>query len=169
MSLYRYVSGRSELVAVMVERAVGEPPDLSRVPGGWRPRLERWVRLMSATWEDHPWLPWATVGARVVGPREAGWTEAAVAALEDTTLSPGQRMDVISTVSGLLRNTQSGLVAGTQPWHDATLIRLVGEQPDRFPALGRAAKVRARSPRQAREFGLRCLLDGVEQHIQRTG
>ncbi len=72
MSLYRHVSGKADLVAVMIEHAVGDPPDLQRVKGGWRPRLERWARALSATWEEHPWLPGVTVGDRVMGPREIG-------------------------------------------------------------------------------------------------
>ena len=167
MSLYRYVSGKAELVAVMIERAVGEPPDLRRVRG-WRARLERWVRLMSDAWDVHPWLPWATVGPRVIGPREAGWTEAAVAAMQETPLTPQQCTDVVSTVSGLLRNTQSDIVTGSQPWHDAGHARLVRQHADRYPALSRVATTRPRTPRQARDFGLRCLLDGVELHIERA-
>jgi len=168
MSLYRYVSGKSELVAVMIERAVGDPPDLGRVRGGWRPRLERWARLMSAAWDEHPWLPWATVGDRVIGPREAGWTEAAVAAMNETPLAPDQRMDVVTTVSGLLRNTQSGIVTGTQPWHAEPHVQLVREHADRFPALGQVvAGAQARKPRQARDFGLSCFLDGVELQIMK--
>lgn len=167
MSLYRYVAGKSELVAVMIERAVGDPPDLSAVPGGWRPRVERWARLMSAAWDAHPWVPWATVGDRVVGPREAGWSEAALAAMDETALTPTQRMDVVTTVSGLLRNTQSGIVTGTQPWHAERHVQLVHERSGSFPALSRAATAGTRNPRQAREFGLRCFLDGVELEIER--
>jgi AcrR family transcriptional regulator len=166
MSLYRYLSGKSELVAVMIERAVGDPPELSRVRGSWRRRLERWAELMSAAWDAHPWVPWVTVGNRVIGPREAGWSEAAVAAMDDTPLSLHQRMDVVTTVSGLLRNTQSGIVTGTQPWHAERHAQLIREHADRFPTLSRVADVRARSPRHARSFGLSCLLDGVELHIK---
>jgi AcrR family transcriptional regulator len=48
MSLYRYVAAKSELVAVMIEPAVGDPPNLSRVRGVWgvpeiRPRLVTWA------------------------------------------------------------------------------------------------------------------------------
>ncbi len=167
MSLYRYVAGKSELIAVMIEQAVGDPPDLSRVRG-WRPRIERWARLMSATWDTHPWVPWATVGTRVIGPREVGWVEAAVAALGDTPLSPGQRMDVVTTVSGLLRNTQSGIVTGTQPWHADRHVQLIGERADDFPALSVVATAGRRDPREARDFGLRCFLDGVELQIERA-
>ena len=47
MSLYRHVAGKADLVAVMIEHAVGTPPDLHRVKGGWRPRLEtRWPEAL---------------------------------------------------------------------------------------------------------------------------
>ena len=165
MSLYRYVAGKAELVAAMTEHAVGEPPDLSRVRGGWRPRLERWAKLLSTSWEQHPWLPGVTVGQRVIGPRETGWTEALVAALDDTPLTPAERMDVVSVLSGHLRNTQAIEVAGSQPWHQTRQTSLVQEHAERFPSLAEITRHRARSPRQTREFGLQCLLDGVELRI----
>lgn len=169
MSLYRHVSGKSDLLAVMVEHAVGEPPDLRRVKGGWRPRLERWARALSASWEEHPWLPGVTVGARAMGPRETGWVESAVAALDGTPLSPIERMDVVTLMSGHLRNTQAVDVAGTQPWHDRSHLALLQEQPDRFPALLQLPARATRTPRQTRDFGLRCILDGVQQAIDAAG
>jgi len=165
MSLYRHVAGKADLVAVMIEYAVGEPPDLQRGKGGWRPSLERWAKALSTTWEKHPWLPGVTVGDRVMGPREMGWVEAAVAALTDTPLSPVERMDVVTMVSGHIRNTQALDVAGTQPWHDRRHVDLLDERGDRFPALKELGSRRTRTPRRAREFGLRCLFDGVEKAI----
>src|SRR2546430_15912316 len=35
MSLYRYVTGKDELIAAMIEAAGGGPPDPSEGPGGW--------------------------------------------------------------------------------------------------------------------------------------
>lgn len=166
MSLYRHVSGKAELVAVMVEYAVGEPPDLRRVRGGWRPRLERWALSLSATWDTHPWLPGVTVGGRVMGPREMAWTEVAVAALAGTTLSPAERMDVVTLISGHLRNTQAAGMAGTQPWHEHGHIDLVLDHRERFPTLYELGASRTRTPRQTRDFGLRCVLDGIENAIQ---
>ncbi len=169
MSLYRYVAGKSDLVAVMIEQAVGEPPDLSRSRTGWRTRLERWARQLSATWDQHPWLPGVTTGQRVMGPREVGWVEAGIAALEDTDLTRAERIDVVVLISGHLRNTQSNDVAGTQPWHEGAHARLVAEHADRFPSLAALATTRARTPRQTRDFGLRCLLDGVAAHLDPHG
>jgi AcrR family transcriptional regulator len=169
MSLYRHVSGKADLIAVMIELAVGEPPDLHRIKGGWRPRLERWARGLSATWEDHPWLPGVTVGDRVMGPREMGWVEAAVAALRETPLTPAERMDVITLISGHIRNTQALGDAGTQPWHDRSHRDLLRDRADQFPALHELTARRTRAPRQTRDFGLQCVLDGVEKAIRGAG
>ena len=169
MSLYRHVAGKADLIAVMIEHAAGTPPDLQKVKGGWRPRLERWARGLSASWEDHPWLPGVTVGGRVMGPNETGWVEAAVGALADTPLSPTERMDVVTLISGHLRNTQGADSGGTFPWHDRMHIHLLRDRRDRFPALNELATSRVRTPRQTRDFGLRCLLDGVEQAIDARG
>ena len=168
MSLYRHVSGKADLVAVMVEQAVGDPPDLNRIKGGWRPRLERWARALSTTWEEHPWLPGVTVGDRMMGPKEIGWVEAAVATLDDTRLTPDERMDVVTMISGHIRNTQAREVAGTQPWHDRSYGDLLRRSPEQFPALCQLASGRTRTPRQARGFGLRCVLDGVEKALGET-
>lgn len=167
MSLYRHVSGKAELIAVMVEYAVGEPPDLHRIRGGWRPRLERWALSLSATWDTHPWLPGVTVGGRVMGPREMAWSEAAAAALADTALSPAERMDVVTLISGHLRNTQTPGVAGTQPWHERGHFDLVREHREQFPTLYELGATRTRTPRQTRDFGLRCVLDGIDNAIRR--
>ena len=169
MSLYRHVSGKGDLVAVMIEHAVGEPPEVHRMKGGWRPRLERWARSLSSSWEEHPWLPAVTVGDRVMGPREMGWVEAAVAALGETPLSATERMDVVTLISGHIRNTQALDDAGTQPWHDRSHVELVRDRPDQFPALHEMTARRTRTPRQTRDFGLQCVLDGVEQAIRSAG
>lgn len=181
MALYRYVTGKSELTAIMIEAAVGSPPDLDTVPGGWRPRITEIARQISVAWEQHPWLPWATIGDRVMGPREVGWTECAVAAFDGTPLDGAERLDAAFIVFGHIRNTQSMTTAGTQPWKsdrqfDPTLRDLVPDYAERFPALT-AATASATTATAAgdraglddgfrgdgsRVFGLRCILDGLE-------
>lgn len=169
MALYRYVAGKSDLVAAMIEAAVGEPPDLGGLRGGWRKGLEKWVRLLSATWEEHSWLPWATVGDRVMGPNEVGWIEVAVGVLSQTSLSPAERMDVVTLICGHIRNTQSVDVAGTQPWNSSRQFELIRDRAEDYPTLARIGPRRASSPRQTRAFGLRCILDGLELHMGPAG
>jgi len=172
MALYRHVASKAELVAVMIESAVGEPPDLRTSPGGWRPRLVTWADLMRDTWRRHPWLPAATTGERPTGPREVGWTESAVAALEGTGLDGAERMDAVFLLSGHIRNTQSGATAGTQPWTAEKHLRsILHEHRDRFPALHEAARSTGGTSRDnGWDFGLNRILDGLEVLIgQRTG
>lgn len=164
MALYRHVTNKAELVAVMIEIAVGDPPDLSTVPGGWRPKLTEWARLMRETWQRHPWLPAATVGERAMGPREIGWTESAVAALEGTGLTGAQRMDAVFLVSGHIRNTRSASTAGTQPWSaDKRLRSQIAAHGDLFPALVAATEDTIdATPDSSWEFGLARIFDGLE-------
>ncbi|MGH9184243.1 MAG: TetR/AcrR family transcriptional regulator [Acidimicrobiales bacterium] len=172
MSLYRHVDGKAELMAAMIELAVGVPPDLSRVRGGWRPKLERFVEHLAESWHRHPWLPWATMGDRVMGPNEIGWVECAVRALDGTGLNGGEQLDAVFVLFGHIRNTQSRATAGTQPWtterqFSPAIVAVVPDLGDRFPALATAVgSVRAKAARDnGRAFGLRCLFGGLERLI----
>ncbi|MEV4893494.1 TetR/AcrR family transcriptional regulator C-terminal domain-containing protein [Nonomuraea sp. NPDC055795] len=175
MALYRYVTGKAELTAVMIEEAVGDPPDLSTIPGGWRGKLHQWAHQLWTTWDRHPWLPGATIGERAMGPKEIGWTEVAVAALAETGLSGSEQMDAVLLLSGHVRNTRSTTSAGTQPWTthrqpSHTLSTLPDHAADRFPALTAAiASANDPTPDRSRQFGLQRLLDGLDVLItQRT-
>lgn len=167
MSLYRYVAGKAELMAVMIELAVGDPPDLELVRGGWRPRVEYWAEQMWETWDRHPWLPGATIGDRIMGPKEVGWIEAAVGALAGIGLDGGEQIDTVFVLCGHIRNTQSMATSGTQPWtadrqFSPAMGELLQQYDDRFPALTAAIAGATDSPRDiGREYGLRRILDGV--------
>jgi AcrR family transcriptional regulator len=173
MALYRYVSDKADLLAIMIEMAVGEPPDLDAVPGGWRPKLEVWARRMRETWQRHPWLPGITLGHRLMGPREIGWSECAVGALAGTGLDGEQRMDAVALLSGHIRNTQSPAFAGTQPWTperrlNPTVTELLGAYGHRFPALAAATSAGPGSSRSdGFEFGLERILDGLQLLVER--
>jgi AcrR family transcriptional regulator len=171
MALYRYVTGKAELIAVMIEAAIGEPPDLDGVPGDWRSKIEQFGRDVSASWQRHPWLPWVTIGDRVMGPNEIGWIERAVATLEGTGLDGGERLDAVFILFGHLRNTQSMGTAGTQPWTTGKRVspamrELFRKHGDRYPALTAAVGSAVGSSRDnGREFGLQRILDGLQVHI----
>src|ERR1700742_2649804 len=94
MSLYRYLPGKAELVAAMLERALGEPPAL---PPGWRAGLTGWAEALLAGYLGHAWALEATSGARPVGPHELDWTERALGVLPEG-LTGAERMDVVATV-----------------------------------------------------------------------
>ncbi|TDE13015.1 TetR/AcrR family transcriptional regulator [Jiangella asiatica] len=167
MSLYRYVAGKDELIAAMIDLAVGEPSDPATIAGdatGWRPRIEAWVRLLGETWEAHPWLPGVTMGERVMGPNEVGWTEVAQAILQDSGLTPAERMGLARMLGGHIRTTMSASTAGTQPWTSPLQAEILRDHADRFPVLTALAAA-GDAPLECgdREFGLRVILDGVER------
>src|SRR5262249_26304831 len=160
-----YVASKEELVAVMIEEAVGEPPNLDRVRGGWRAKLERYARLMWQTWERHPWIPGATGGARLMGPKEGGLVESAGRALSGTGLDGPSQMNAVQLLSGHIRNTQAGSALGSFPWNadhrlDPAMTDQLLQHKDRYPALTAAAAEAGEG--DARTFGLQRILDGLE-------
>ncbi|MFE1413742.1 TetR/AcrR family transcriptional regulator [Streptomyces sp. NPDC085524] len=169
MALYRYVPGKAELVALMVEGALPVPavPVAVSVEGGWREQLEVWARELYAGFRRHPWLLEATVGVRVMGPRELGWMERALSALDGCGLSGAEAMDAVVLVAGHVRGIaeQERAAGGAGP--DAQLAVVLGEvmkvRGADFPALGAALASVAEHGGQdgALEFGLDRILDGL--------
>ncbi|MET0339792.1 MAG: helix-turn-helix domain-containing protein, partial [Polyangiales bacterium] len=94
MALYRYVPGKAELVALMIDIGVGPPPRRRARPQRWRSATVAWARALFAIFSQHPWAFGATVGPRVLGPNELGWLEHAVAVLDDTPLRGAEKLDV---------------------------------------------------------------------------
>ncbi|HCU51849.1 MAG TPA: TetR family transcriptional regulator [Micromonosporaceae bacterium] len=182
MSLYRYVPGKKELIALMIDRALGTPPGSMTAMPGWRERLDFWARAMFDAFLAHPWTLPATVGSRPIGPNELLWAEYAVAALDETPLSPAQKLDTVAVLAGHVRGIASQQAAmGNQPEEQlgAMMAGLAMPRADRFPAIARTiAAIAAGGPEagqnQALDFGLNRILDGLsliinEDHLMRSG
>ncbi|MEU1283974.1 TetR/AcrR family transcriptional regulator C-terminal domain-containing protein [Kitasatospora sp. NPDC005856] len=170
MSLYRYVPGKAELIALMVESAVDAPSDAPE-GAGWREQLTVWAHHLADSFARHPWLLDATVGARAIGPRELAWLERVVAALDGHGLNGPERMDAAVLLTGHVRGiaTQSR-AAGPDHNPEAELLAALGavvqEHADRFPAVA-AAMADPGGRDQALEFGLERILDGLAALIER--
>jgi AcrR family transcriptional regulator len=164
MALYRYVSSKDELIAIAVERAVGDPPTTPTTDGDWRARTHRWAGELRQVWQAHPWLPGATLGARMIGPREIGWSEAAARALEGSGL---QGAALRTTISLLFAHSRSALaldVAGTQYWNvgaepGAELRERLRAEAHRFPLISAAGTGDA--DHDPWLIGLELILDGI--------
>jgi len=182
MALYRYVPGKVELVALMVDLGVGTPPSPSE-GAGWRPRLHAWTLALFERFYRHPWALEATVGARPIGPNELSWLEQAVSALLGTGLTGAEQIDVAATLAGHARAiaTQAAAAPAGAPEQAMTsgMTQLLRGHEDRFPALLTAleSSIAESGQDNALEFGLARILDGVELLIasragesgQRTG
>lgn len=177
-ALYRYVRSKAELVALTVEHAVDDPPDLSHI-SPWRPRVEQWAEDLHTVWRRHPWIPAATTGNRPMGPREVGWVEAALAALSRSRLPVPERLDVVLALFALMRTVA---LTGTQPWTlpgdgSKILLARMRDHPELYPALLDASDTFTADVQPAStstpdtvgpatgtgwRVGLRLLLDGIE-------
>lgn len=172
MSLYRHVATKDELLAVMIDAAIGEPPEIRAVRGGWRRRVEAYAEALWQTWQQHPWLPAATIGARVMGPNEVGWIDQALRAFDGTGLDGGERIDAVLLVSAHVRTTHSLATSGTFPWTDRRQLRphlttVVRDHPERFAVILEAVDSASRRPIAGVKdgLGLTCILDGLERRI----
>jgi AcrR family transcriptional regulator len=168
MALYRYVPGKAELVALMVETAIGEAPPPNGTRRDWREQLGDWARQLVTVLHRHPWLLDATVGPRVMGPRELAWMEQALAALDDTGFSGAERMDAVVLLAGHVRGiAQQARAAGPAGNPEAQLSVTLGElmqaHGKHYPALtaALASATQHGGQDQALEFGLQRILDGL--------
>lgn len=164
MALYRYVPGKHELISLMLDAAVGAPPE---PPSGssWREALARWARGNREVFRRHPWVLPLVGGVRMMGPNELAWTEAGLRALEPTGLPPARRLEVLVVVNGFVRAAAAGETAAP---------RLPGaEALAAFPlfrdALEELSSDSAESFAERFEFGLGLVLDGVRRLVDGVG
>ncbi|MFF0267919.1 TetR/AcrR family transcriptional regulator [Kribbella sp. NPDC004536] len=167
MALYRYVPGKTELVAVMSDLAMGSPP--ARPDGPWRESLLTWALDLYDGFMRHPWLLQSTIGRRLLGPNELAWMERGLGALSDIGLTGGEQMDSILVVTSHVRNIaqQSATFPGhtvglTEEDMQQALAEIMATEAPRFPHLVAAMSTTAGSENQGLEFGLERILDGLE-------
>jgi AcrR family transcriptional regulator len=169
MSLYRYLPGKAELVALMIERAIGEPPVLRA--GSWRAALTEWSHRLFAAYLRHPWSVDATVGRRPLGPHELGWMECALAALgSGSGLTGAERLDVVAVLAGHARMlAQQAAARLDEDEMNAAMDEVMTVHGERFPHLTAAMRDTAveGGQNQAFTFGLDRILDGLEALIDR--
>ena len=178
MALYRYVPGKAELVALMLDAGLGDPPSAPpaepaapgqepAAPGQepWRAVLRLWATTIFGRYRAHPWAIEASAGPRPTGPHELAWMETALAALAGTGLTGPERLDAVVLLNGHVRS----LVQVTSGGDDleAEIARQVGAvasaYPDRYPQVLAAF---AGSPQPAErdnalDFGIGRILDGL--------
>lgn len=166
MSLYRYVGAKDELLALMVDAALGPLPAASE-PGGWRAGLERWAWAYHERLRRHTWIVRIPIAAPAVTPNLTAWLDDGLRALGDTGLAEEDKLSALLLLSGFVRN-EATLVADMSaqteimvPW-----ARLLHELTDeRFPALRAAlasgAFAQDDDPDDEFVWGLERILDGI--------
>jgi AcrR family transcriptional regulator len=174
MALYRHVASKDELLALMVDAAAGPPPELP-LGAGWRPATEAWARALARV--STGWVIEVPVSGPPIGPNAVAWTEAGLRALRDSGLGSLERLAVLTTLSGYVRQHAALLQSmsvhtGGRPQREVelewrrTLAGLI--DPQRFPevsAVLSSPAFDADDPDPGGDpdfdFGLHCILEGV--------
>ncbi|MFF1647308.1 TetR/AcrR family transcriptional regulator [Streptomyces sp. NPDC058240] len=183
MSLYRYVSAKSELYVLMQEAALGPPPPLPALESGagWREALTQWAWAQRRVFHRNLWMLRIPVSGPPASPNSAAWWEQGLQALEGAGLDAGEEVSVILLVSGFVRNEallMGDLAAAVEArgipaqevtdGYTRTLNRLV--DPVRHPSLSRLLESEVlgapREPDDEFRFGLERVLDGIEVLVE---
>nr|WP_274637750.1 TetR/AcrR family transcriptional regulator C-terminal domain-containing protein [Microbacterium bovistercoris] len=162
MALYRYVPGRTELDAIMLDRALDGAPDPIEGPS-WRARLAAWGTQLHDRMAPHPWAVELAQRPHPPGPSELAWYEAGLAAMTKLPLAGAEKLDVlvllVGHVLGLVRQERA------RPAPEQELADTIGSIPDDRAAaypLTLAAFADAGARRDdALRFGIDRILDGV--------
>ncbi|MEE6260451.1 TetR/AcrR family transcriptional regulator [Plantactinospora sonchi] len=182
MSLYRYVGSKDELLIIMADAATPEPPSIDGRP--WRDYLTDWTRANRDFLLDRPWVLALGQHTPPAGPRALRWLDRALAALADTGLDHGARINIATTLTGYATrqaalahalNGAAGRGAADQIGGLTGYGEILGQvlDPDRYPELTAAVRANAfgAEPEWVDDadftFGLDLLLDGIETLIAR--
>jgi AcrR family transcriptional regulator len=182
MSLYRYVEGKDELLALMMDAAfdtVPAPPGRSE---GWRDALSRWARAQLAALRRHPWVVRIPVSGPPVSPNQVLWFERGLSCLDRTGLSGSEKLYVLLLVNGFVRNEallaldiQAAARASGARAQDAMTSYgdLLGGlvDPARFPAVHALLESGVFNgpdePGVEFDFGLERILDGIAALVRK--
>ncbi|PRX44981.1 TetR family transcriptional regulator [Prauserella shujinwangii] len=177
MSLYTYVPGKAELVALMLDAVDAEASLPHTVAGGWREKTESWAREDWALYHRHDWM--LHVSTRYpLGPNTIRRFDSALRSLAGTGLPEKEILAATDTVDNYIRgmarrsieSRRLELRTGTseRDWwaeHEPLLDEHV--DPDDFPAVRRVwAAGGFHSGVDSFDFGLGLLLDGIEARIR---
>ncbi len=181
MSLYRHVSSKDDLLALMFDAALGDMPPRAR-RRGWRTGLTRWAHGIFAAYRHHPWALDIPITGPPALPNQLAWLDWGLAELDSTALEIGERLSVMLLLSGYVRNVAAltrdlasgheragSTPASVQADYEALLGSLVTES--RFPTLHAAVRgglFTDGDPDDLEfEFGLATILDGIDALIRR--
>ncbi|MEU8333567.1 TetR/AcrR family transcriptional regulator [Micromonospora sp. NPDC048839] len=145
MSLYRHVGSKDELLTLMANAALGQPPRLDT--GDWREGLRRWAFAQRSVYQRRPWLTRVPASGPPAGPNQIAWMEAALAIMSRTHLDWAHKVGALSLISGYVAQSvrqYSELAEGraegkgqadAEREYGRALARLV--DPARFPEVAR--------------------------------
>ncbi|MEW2358926.1 TetR/AcrR family transcriptional regulator [Spirillospora sp. NPDC029432] len=186
MALYRYVPSKGDLLTLILDELLGPPPGPPEPGTGWREALREFAVALREVIGRHPWALSIPITGPPVMPNNVAWMEAGLRRMRGTGLDSGTRLSMLTLLTGYVRFTAALIhdlesatrAAGKTDQQVAvdygTVLAAVTEGGD-FPELRAivAEQLFTRpgddTPEDEFEFGLDCLLDGLEARVRRAG
>ncbi|MFG3338650.1 TetR/AcrR family transcriptional regulator [Glycomyces sp. NPDC048151] len=183
MTLYTYVPGKSELVALMLD-SLFERMEQTAEDGPWRSRLASVARDNYTLYRSHPWAAAASPSRPPLGPGQCAKYEHELRALEGLGLSDVEMDDALAYLLAFVRTAAQDAAQSDaeraasgiddQEWWEANgpLLAKVLDT-ERFPTAVRVGQAAgeahdaAYNAEHAFEFGLARTLDGLAVIIER--
>ncbi|MHA7987543.1 TetR/AcrR family transcriptional regulator [Rathayibacter sp. CAU 1779] len=169
MALYRYVPGRLELEAVMLERALGAPapPRTS----DWRTALAGWAVDLHGRAVARPWAVELVQRPHVPGPVELEWFESGLRIMAGQHVTGAEKLDVLALLVGHVMavvRQQSGAGAPEDQLVRA-LAPLLAARVDDFPLTAAAFAHDEGARDDALRFGIGRVIAGVDVLLAERG
>jgi AcrR family transcriptional regulator len=178
MSLYRHVKGKSELLTVMLDRVYEDDPNQLGEGIGWRAGLEAFAHGYRKLLEDHSWLLQVSEARPTLGPNGLAGTERLLAVLATTGLDERHKIQALVAVSNYVQGSTRLLIEASQaasrtglsdeqfwaaqePFLTEFLAR--GDHPHLLRTMDAGVW---ESGDDGFQFGLDCLLDGIQKRIE---
>ncbi|WP_285113606.1 TetR/AcrR family transcriptional regulator [Leifsonia sp. fls2-241-R2A-40a] len=187
MSLYRYVSSKDDVLALMQD-AVCEipiPPDdeLAGHAGAegqdWRAGLRRWAMASIQVIQQHPWFPDIPISGIPLMPNNLAVLDWGLREMRDLPLTDAEKMSTALLLSSYARavavverDVSRSQGADVPAAHGDAFTAALGElvTPERFPYLSplvRSGVYADEDPDEQDDFafGLERILDGIETYV----
>ncbi|MFR9777553.1 TetR/AcrR family transcriptional regulator [Micromonospora sp. MS34] len=101
-SLYRHLSSRDDLLALMVDRCVGELRPYPEDAGDWRDDMVLLARHQLELYRRHPWLADAIAHAGTPGPNTLAWFDTCLRILQPVRAPVTAKFEAIAMVTGVV-------------------------------------------------------------------
>ncbi|RSM66684.1 TetR family transcriptional regulator [Amycolatopsis sp. WAC 01376] len=173
MSLYRHIGSKAELLELMTDFAIGDPPPVEST-GDWRAELTTLAEANRDVLMKHPWLVELPLSGPPAGPHAVAWMDAILRTLRDTGLDWGTKGGILVLVGGYVRLACAQAIQLAEGRKGSGLSQDQAEQaygkglaelidPERFPdAVGFLTSGLGDSEQNSDfDFGLDVVLDGI--------
>src|ERR1700736_359081 len=176
-TLYRYVTGKDEVLVLVADAVLAETQLRRPLAGlGWREVLEELAHSMRTALGSHPNVAALFATAVPVGPNSLRGRELTLSVLRERGFDKTLAADVYTALAhqvlaSVLQEPMNDFRAGGLGGSKSLTLRAFYRSlpAEQYPHLVELAdELTSRTAIEEFEFGLGCLLDGVELRLQQT-